>query len=113
MNVLTRTKSSAKGASQGFSDMLSAFYLPCSASEQRFSVERKQVKGLIQGYLKGVPFPTPRGELDIGIRLTAASTPVKGGKGRFGSHVQRDHQYPYLMQFSRLHQPLDGKYHSQ
>jgi len=34
-NALIRTKSGAKRADQGFSDTLSAFYLPCSASEQR------------------------------------------------------------------------------
>ena len=38
-----------KGASQGFSDTLSAFSLPCSASAQKLSVERKQGKGLAKG----------------------------------------------------------------
>ena len=33
-----------------FSDMLSAFSLPCSASEQKLSVERKQGKGLVKGF---------------------------------------------------------------
>jgi len=54
-NALTRTKSGAKGAGQGFSDMLSAFSLPCSASEQKLSVERKQGKGPIKGFPGGTP----------------------------------------------------------
>jgi len=52
-----RTKSGAKGAGQGFSVTLSAVYLPCSASEQKLSVERKQVKGLVKGFPRGAPPP--------------------------------------------------------
>ena len=50
-----RTRFSAKEAGQGFSDTLLAFHLPCSASAQKLSVERKQGKGLAKGFPGGAP----------------------------------------------------------